>query len=44
MLHVQFLREERETVLNGLKKRNFSPLSLVDDAIAADDSRKKNTV
>ncbi len=41
MLQVQFLREERETVLNGLKKRNFSPISLVDDAIAADDSRKK---
>ena len=41
MLQVQFLREERETVLKGLEKRNFSPISLVDDAIAADDSRKK---
>ena len=41
MLQVQFLREERVTVLKGLEKRNFSPISLVDDAIAADDSRKK---
>lgn len=41
MLQVQFLREEKETVLKGLEKRNFSPISLVDDAISADDSRKK---
>ena len=41
MLQVQFLREEKERVLNGLKKRNFSPISLVDDAISTDDARKK---
>lgn len=41
MLQVQFLREEKATVLKGLEKRNFSPMSLVDEAIAADDSRKK---
>ncbi|MFC6267188.1 serine--tRNA ligase [Frigoriflavimonas asaccharolytica] len=41
MLQVQFLRDEKERVLNGLKKKNFSPISLVDDAISTDDSRKK---
>jgi seryl-tRNA synthetase len=40
MLQVQFLREEKETVLNGLKKKNFKELSLVDDAISTDDARK----
>ena len=40
MLQVQFLREEKETVLNGLKKKNFKELSLVDDAISIDDARK----
>lgn len=41
MLQVNFLREEREQVLNGLQKRNFRQLNLVDEAIEADEERKK---
>lgn len=41
MLQVNFLRENKERVLEGLKKRNFKELDLVDAAIAADDERKK---
>lgn len=41
MLQVQFLREQKSRVLEGLKKRNFKGLDLVDEAIATDDERKK---
>lgn len=41
MLQVNFLRENKERVLEGLKKRNFKELDLVDAAINADDERKK---
>ena len=41
MLQVSFLREEKERVLEGLKKRNFKNLELVDEAIKLDDERKK---
>ncbi|MEJ8591023.1 serine--tRNA ligase [Riemerella anatipestifer] len=41
MLQVQFLREQKSRVLEGLKKRNFKELNLVDEAIATDDERKK---
>ena len=41
MLQVSFLREEKERVLEGLKKRNFKQLELVDEAIQLDDERKK---
>lgn len=41
MLQVNFLRENKETVLEGLKKRNFKQLNLVDEAISFDDERKK---
>ncbi|MBK1895003.1 serine--tRNA ligase [Chryseobacterium paridis] len=41
MLQVNFLRENKERVLEGLKKRQFKNLELVDDAIATDDDRKK---
>lgn len=41
MLQVNFLREERERVLNGLQKRNFRQLNLVDEAIEADEERKR---
>lgn len=41
MLQVNFLREEKERVIEGLKKRHFKNLDLVDAAIAADDNRKK---
>ncbi len=41
MLQVNFLRENKERVLEGLKKRSFKDLNLVDAAIDADDERKK---
>ncbi len=41
MLQVQFLRENKERVLEGLNKRNFKQTELVDEAISVDDERKK---
>lgn len=41
MLQVNFLRENKDRVLEGLKKRNFKQVNLVDEAIAADAVRKK---
>ncbi len=41
MLQVNFLREEKARVLEGLKKRNFKQIDLVDKAISVDDARKK---
>ena len=41
MLQVNFLKEHRDRVLEGLKKRNFKDLELVDRAISLDDERKK---
>ena len=41
MLQVSFLREQKERVVVGLKKRNFKNLELVDEAIQLDDLRKK---
>ena len=41
MLQVNFLKEHRDRVLEGLKKRNFKDLELVDNAISLDDERKK---
>ncbi len=41
MLQVQFLREEKARVLEGLKKRNFAQPELVDQAIDLDEKRKK---
>ncbi|SFI86146.1 seryl-tRNA synthetase [Kaistella treverensis] len=41
MLQVNFLRESKDRVLAGLQKRNFKQPELVDEAIAADDQRKK---
>lgn len=41
MLQVNFLRENKDRVLEGLNKRNFKQVNLVDEAIAADDVRKK---
>ena len=41
MLQVSFLREQKERVVEGLKKRNFKNLELVDEAIQLDDLRKK---
>ncbi len=41
MLQVNFLKEQRDRVLEGLKKRNFKNPELVDEAITLDDTRKK---
>lgn len=41
MLQVNFLRENKERVLEGLNKRNFKQIDLVEGAISADDERKK---
>lgn len=41
MLQVNFLKEHRDRVLEGLKKRNFKDLELVDNVISLDDERKK---
>ena len=42
MLEINMLREQKERVIEGLKKRNISEdlLGLVDQIIQADDSRK----
>ena len=41
MLQVQFLRDNKERVLDGLSKRNFKQTVLVDEAVSVDDERKK---
>ncbi|MEC5394538.1 serine--tRNA ligase [Bergeyella sp. RCAD1439] len=41
MLQVNFLRENKERVMEGLRKRHFQQLHLVEEAIATDDERKK---
>ncbi|WKS95436.1 serine--tRNA ligase [Riemerella columbina] len=41
MLQVQFLKDEKNRVLQGLEKRNFKALHLIEDAINTDDERKK---
>jgi len=41
MLQVQFLRENKDRVLEGLQKRNFKNPELVEQAVSADDKRKK---
>lgn len=41
MLQVAFIRDNKNKVLTGLKKRNFAKLELVNEIIALDDVRKK---
>ncbi len=41
MLQVNFIKANREEVLEGLKKKHFSEISLVDNIISLDDERKK---
>ncbi|SDD86209.1 serine--tRNA ligase [Riemerella columbipharyngis] len=41
MLQVQFLRDNKTRVLEGLDKRNFKEKHLVEDAVSLDDQRKK---
>ncbi|MDR3272681.1 MAG: serine--tRNA ligase [Flavobacteriaceae bacterium] len=41
MLQVSFIKERKEKVLAGLKKRNFPKPELVDEVISLDEQRKK---
>ncbi|MDR2123146.1 MAG: serine--tRNA ligase [Flavobacteriaceae bacterium] len=41
MLQVAFIKDNKEKVLAGLKKRNFIKLELIDEIISLDESRKK---
>jgi seryl-tRNA synthetase len=41
MLQVQFIRQNRELVIERLEVRNFKDLQLVDEVISLDDLRKK---
>jgi len=41
MLQVSFFREEKQRVLDGLRKRNFKNIELVDEAISIDNERRK---
>ena len=40
MLQLNTIREEKDRVLNGLKKRNFKELHLIDNIIALDEKRR----
>lgn len=40
MLQLNTIREEKDRVLAGLKKRNFKELGLIDDIIALDEKRR----
>ncbi|WP_299668556.1 serine--tRNA ligase [uncultured Polaribacter sp.] len=45
MLQVQFIREHKETVLNGLAKRNFAEAkSIVEQVLIADENRRATQV
>lgn len=41
MLTIQMLRAEKDKVVEGLKKKNFSDLSLVDTILSIDEERRK---
>lgn len=40
MLQISYIRENKDLVINGLKKRNFKELELVGEAIALDEQRR----
>ena len=40
MLQISYIRENKESVINGLKKRNFKELELVEEAITLDEQRR----
>jgi len=40
MLQISYIRENKDLVINGLKKRNFKELELVEEAIALDEERR----
>ena len=39
MLQISYIRENKDLVINGLKKRNFKELELVEEAISLDENR-----
>jgi len=41
MLQISFFREEKQRIVDGLKKRNFKNIELVDEVISIDDKRRK---
>ncbi len=43
MLQVNYIRQNRDTVLERLAVKNFTQTQLVDEIIALDDERKKIT-
>lgn len=40
MLQISYIRENKDLVINGLKKRNFKELELVEEAITLDEQRR----
>jgi seryl-tRNA synthetase len=45
MLQVHFIRENKETVLAGLAKRNFANAeTIIDHVLTADENRRKTQV
>lgn len=45
MLQVQFIREHKQTVLDGLAKRNFTNAkTMIDEVISSDENRRKTQV
>ncbi len=42
MLQINYIRENKESVIGGLRKRGFTPLSLVDDIIQIDEQRRSS--
>lgn len=42
MLQIQLLREDKERVLAGLRKKNFAKLELVDEVLAIDEKRRES--
>lgn len=41
MLQLQVIREQKELVIAGLKKKNFSELNVVDEILALDEQKRK---
>ncbi len=41
MLNIQLFRTEKERILEGLKKKNFKEIELVEQIIALDEDRRK---
>ncbi|MEJ7676637.1 MAG: hypothetical protein WKG06_01920 [Segetibacter sp.] len=44
MLQVNYMRQNRETVLERLAIKNFTQTQLIDEIIALDDERKKSVL